>query len=51
VIAGKDGLSFGALQMRLHPAPSRIARLARETPATFVVFDCLQMKAGQSHTV
>jgi ATP-dependent DNA ligase len=48
VIGGKDGLSFDALQMRLHPAASRIARLAQETPATFVVFDCLQMKAGQS---
>src|SRR6185295_306121 len=35
-----DGvLSFDALQMRLHPAESRITRLSRETPATFMVFD------------
>lgn len=37
-----DGtLSFDALQARLHPAPSRIARLARETPAQLILFDCL----------
>jgi ATP-dependent DNA ligase len=35
-------MSFDALQMRLHPAASRIERLAGETPATFVAFDCLQ---------
>lgn len=34
-------LSFDALQMRLHPADSRIRKLARETPAVFVLFDCL----------
>jgi ATP-dependent DNA ligase len=33
--------SFDALQMRLHPAASRIERLASETPADIVVFDCL----------
>jgi ATP-dependent DNA ligase len=38
-----DGrLSFGALQARLHPAASRIARLSNETPARYAVFDCLQ---------
>jgi ATP-dependent DNA ligase len=36
-----DTLSFDALQMRLHPAQSRIRRLAQETPAIFVLFDCL----------
>lgn len=37
-----DGqLSFDALQMRLHPAESRVRKLAAETPATFVLFDCL----------
>jgi ATP-dependent DNA ligase len=41
-VAGKP--SFDALQMRLHPAASRIKRLAAETPATFVVFDCLLRK-------
>ena len=34
-------LSFDALQARLHPAASRIARLARETPAQLMLFDCL----------
>jgi ATP-dependent DNA ligase len=34
-------LSFDALQMRLHPAESRIRKLAQETPAIFVLFDCL----------
>lgn len=37
------GLSFEALQMRLHPAASRVLRLASETPATFVAFDCLEI--------
>jgi len=35
------GLDFDALQMRLHPAASRIARLSTETPASFVAFDLL----------
>jgi len=34
-------LCFDALQMRLHPAESRVRKLATETPATFVLFDCL----------
>jgi ATP-dependent DNA ligase len=34
-------LSFGALQMRLHPAESRIRRLSVETPARLMLFDCL----------
>jgi ATP-dependent DNA ligase len=36
-----DVLSFDALQQRLHPAESRIARLARETPAQLMLFDLL----------
>lgn len=36
-------LSFNALQARLHPAKSRIARLARETPAQLILFDCLHI--------
>jgi len=43
-------LSFDALQMRLHPAASRIARLSRETPATFVAFDCLTDGSGRPIT-
>ena len=38
-------LSFDALQMRLHPAQSRIEKLARETPALYMVFDVLQTGA------
>ncbi len=41
VIATPAGLDFDALQMRLHPAASRVARLAAETPAEFVAFDLL----------
>ena len=41
VIAGPRGLDFDALQLRLHPAASRVARLAAETPASFVAFDLL----------
>jgi ATP-dependent DNA ligase len=48
VIPVDGALSFGALQMRLHPAASRIERLSKETPATFIVFDCLLRKARQS---
>jgi ATP-dependent DNA ligase len=41
VIATSHGLDFDALQMRLHPAASRVAKLARETPSGFVAFDVL----------
>jgi ATP-dependent DNA ligase len=41
VIATPTGLDFEALQLRLHPAASRVAKLARETPAGFVAFDLL----------
>src|SRR5262245_35194498 len=41
VIASKKGLDFDALQMRLHPAASRVAKLAGETPSSFVAFDAL----------
>jgi ATP-dependent DNA ligase len=43
VIATPGGLDFDALQMRLHPAASRAAKLAKETPASFVAFDVLAM--------
>ena len=36
-------LSFAALQLRLHPAASRIEKLARETPAQLMLFDALQI--------
>ena len=41
VIATERGLDFDRLQLRLHPAASRVARLAKETPASFVAFDLL----------
>ncbi|GAC1526610.1 MAG: ATP-dependent DNA ligase [Ramlibacter sp.] len=41
VVVGPAGLDFDALQQRIHPAASRIARLAKETPAGFVAFDLL----------
>jgi ATP-dependent DNA ligase len=43
VVAGDGGLDFGALQQRIHPAASRVTRLAAETPASFVAFDLLAL--------
>lgn len=42
VIPAGDALSFEALQLRLHPAASRVRKLAAETPAEFVLFDLLE---------
>ena len=41
IIATPRGLDFDALQQRIHPAESRIKKLAGETPASFVAFDLL----------
>src|SRR3954469_11559348 len=41
VIPTSHGLDFDALQLRLHPAASRVAKLANETPSSFVAFDAL----------
>jgi ATP-dependent DNA ligase len=41
-------LSFDALQMRLHPAESRIRKLSVETPAIFILFDMLVTPDGNS---
>jgi ATP-dependent DNA ligase len=41
VIATPRGLDFDALQLRLHPAASRVAKLAAATPSSFVAFDLL----------
>ena len=41
VIATPRGLDFDALQLRLHPAASRVNKLAKESPAEFVAFDLL----------
>jgi ATP-dependent DNA ligase len=39
--SGGDGLDFDSLLHRIHPAKSRVDRLAAETPAAFVAFDML----------
>jgi ATP-dependent DNA ligase len=39
-------LSFDALQLRLHPAESRIRKLAAQTPAQLMLFDCLADPSG-----
>ena len=44
VIATPRGLDFDALQMRLHPAASRVAKLAKELPSSFVAFDLLAVE-------
>jgi len=42
VMPTAHGLDFGGLQMRLHPAASRVAMLAKANPAAFVAFDLLE---------
>lgn len=44
VIATPAGLDFDALQMRLHPAASRVAKLAAACPSSFVAFDLLAVE-------
>jgi ATP-dependent DNA ligase len=43
IISLGDALSFEALQLRLHPAESRVRRLANETPAELMLFDLLEL--------
>ncbi len=43
VIATPDGLDFDALQLRQHPAESRVKKLAAEIPASYVAFDLLAL--------
>jgi ATP-dependent DNA ligase len=45
VVASADerALDFWSLQQRIHPAGSRVARLAAETPAAFIAFDLLAL--------
>ena len=40
--------SFDDLLQRIHPAASRVAKLARETPARFIVFDLLVDETGKA---
>ena len=41
IIVGPNGLEFDALQLRIHPALSRIELLSQTTPALYVAFDLL----------
>ena len=43
IIPVGDALSFDALQLRLHPAESRVRKLAKETPAELMLFDLLEL--------
>jgi ATP-dependent DNA ligase len=43
VIPVDGALSFEALQLRLHPAESRVRKLAAQTPAVLILFDCLAL--------
>jgi len=50
IIISRDGrLEFDHLQLRLHPAESRIRRLAAEIPADYVAFDLLLWKGAPVH--
>src|SRR5246127_5890529 len=44
VISRGGALDFDAMQLRLHPADSRVRKLSGEIPATFVAFDLLLWK-------
>jgi len=46
VVPEGDTLSFDELLMRIHPAQSRVTKLAREHPALYVVFDLLVDEGG-----
>src|SRR6201993_3296836 len=49
IVIPVDGpLSFDDLLMRIHPAASRIQKLSKLTPATFIVFDLLVDESGRS---
>jgi ATP-dependent DNA ligase len=43
VVANEKGLDFDALQLRQHPADSRVRKLAEEIPASYVAFDLLAL--------
>jgi ATP-dependent DNA ligase len=48
VIAVGGRFSFDELQLRLHPAASRVQKLAAAHPATFILFDLLEDETGKS---
>ena len=43
LISSQGAIAFDALQLRLHPAASRVSKLAAEAPAMFMAFDCLAL--------
>src|SRR5947199_1731182 len=50
IVISRDGkLDFDAMQMRLHPAESRVRKLSAEIPATYVAFDLLLWKGKPLH--
>jgi len=50
IVIARDGvLDFDSMQMRLHPAESRVRKLSAEIPADFVVFDLLLWKGEPVH--
>ena len=49
VISRNGALDFDAMQMRLHPAESRVRKLSAEIPATFVAFDLLLWNKKKVH--
>jgi ATP-dependent DNA ligase len=48
LVKADSGYSFSDLQMRLHPAASRVNMLAQKRPATFVIFDILEAEQGRN---
>jgi ATP-dependent DNA ligase len=50
IVIARDGvLDFDSMQMRLHPADSRVQRLSKEIPAEFIAFDVLLWKGKPIH--
>jgi len=48
LVEGGSGYSFSDLQMRLHPAASRVKMLAQKQPATFLIFDILETEKDKN---
>ena len=50
IVIARDGvLDFDSMQMRLHPAESRVKRLSAEIPAIFIAFDLLLWDGEEVH--
>lgn len=46
VVATPEGLEFESLQMRIHPAESRVRTLSQEIPASVLLFDVLELEGN-----